>query len=93
LKNTTSVAVISAAPIFPVDFLSEIVLSYATTIHKSQGATITHLELDIGSSVFADGQAYTALSRAKSISGLSIVDIQKRSFKIGKKVKDFYSLP
>jgi len=67
-------------------------LAWATTIHKSQGATISHLELDIGSSVFADGQAYTALSRAKSISGLSIVDIQKRSFKIGKKVKNFYSL-
>uniref|UniRef100_A0A6C0KD65 AAA+ ATPase domain-containing protein n=1 Tax=viral metagenome TaxID=1070528 RepID=A0A6C0KD65_9ZZZZ len=65
--------------------------AWATTIHKSQGATIDLLEIDLGTSIFAYGQAYTALSRARSMDSLKISDLSKRSFKTDKKVIDFYT--
>ena len=65
-------------------------LAWATTIHKSQGATIELLEIDLGRSIFAYGQAYTALSRAVSLEPLRITDISKYSFKTDPKVIEFY---
>ena len=41
--------------------------SYALSIHKSQGMTIDAVELDLGANIFAHGQTYTALSRAKKV--------------------------
>lgn len=65
-------------------------LAWATTIHKSQGATIDKLDIDLGGDIFAYGQAYTALSRAVSLDGLRIKAVLRRSFKTDPKVKQFY---
>jgi ATP-dependent DNA helicase PIF1 len=46
-------------------------LAWAITIHKSQGMSYDYLHVDFGSGTFAPGQAYVALSRARTPQGLS----------------------
>lgn len=53
-------------------------LAYAITIHKAQGMTIPRLIVDL-SRVFANGQAYVALSRAVSIDGLRVVGFNRKT--------------
>ena len=65
-------------------------LAYATTIHKIQGQTIDYLEVDLGSSIFSCGQAYTAISRIKKIEDLNITKLSRASFLCDTKVIDFY---
>jgi len=64
-------------------------LGYAISIHKSQGMTIDCAELEL-KNVFESGQAYVALSRIKSIEGLSIKSINYRNIYTNGKVIDFY---
>lgn len=65
-------------------------LAWAITIHKSQGSTIDCLEIDLGPSVFAPGQAYTGLSRAVSLARVRITDINPHAFKVSRTVEKFY---
>jgi len=46
-----------------------IILAWAMTIHKSQGATYQRIAIDLTQN-FAEGQAYVALSRCVSLDGL-----------------------
>lgn len=64
-------------------------LAYAITIHKSQGMTIDCMEIDL-SKIFAYGQGYTGLSRAKSLEHTRIVNIQGNPFKCDPEVIEFY---
>jgi ATP-dependent exoDNAse (exonuclease V) alpha subunit len=60
-----------------------LVVGYAITIHKSQGLTLEDVRIDLGKGAFAPGQLYVALSRAKSIEGLSFVrDIAPRDVQV-----------
>lgn len=65
-------------------------LSYASTIHKVQGQTIDYLEVDLGSSIFTCGQAYTAISRIKKIEDINITRLSRASFMCDPKVFEFY---
>jgi ATP-dependent exoDNAse (exonuclease V) alpha subunit len=47
-------------------------LAWAVTIHKSQGMTFDQINLDFSRSPFAHGQTYVALSRSRSLNGISL---------------------
>ena len=66
-------------------------LAYALSIHKSQGATLDAIEINIGKDIFAAGQAYTALSRVRNLNNVIIKDVLKNSFIIKDEVLQFYS--
>lgn len=64
-------------------------LAWATTIHKSQGATLDRVRTNI-LDCFEVGQAYVAISRVRSPDGLQITAYSPLSFKASKLVREFY---
>jgi ATP-dependent DNA helicase PIF1 len=66
-----------------------LILSWAITIHKSQGQTIERIKVDCRR-IFATGQLYVALSRATSIKYLQIIGFRKDKVLCDEKVKNFY---
>lgn len=66
-------------------------LGWAITIHKSQGLTLDDLTLDLGGGAFAEGQTYVALSRARTLDGITLVNpISMRDVRTDPVVLDFY---
>jgi ATP-dependent DNA helicase PIF1 len=63
-------------------------LAWAVSIHKSQSCTLDRVVIDLGS-CFEDGQAYVALSRAKSLEGVFLTDFDPASIKANTEVVDF----
>ncbi|MBF92080.1 MAG: hypothetical protein CMP34_04660, partial [Rickettsiales bacterium] len=59
-----------------------LILAWAITIHKAQGASIELAEIDIGNSVFACGQTYVALSRVVSLDGLYLTSFNYKKIKV-----------
>ena len=67
-----------------------LILAWALTIHKSQGATMDLAEVDVGSGIFECGQTYVALSRVKSLQGLYLTSFDARRIRINRQVQEFY---
>jgi len=69
-------------------------LAWALTVHKSQGLTLDSIKIDLGGSgkAFATGQAYVALSRCKTLEGISLEDpLSMNDVKTDQRVVDFYN--
>lgn len=47
-------------------------LAWALTIHKSQGLTFNNVIIDVGRGAFSGGQTYVALSRCRSLDGITL---------------------
>lgn len=65
-------------------------LAWAVTIHKSQGKTFDTAIIDFGRGTFAHGQAYVALSRVRSLQGITLKNpLRAQDVRIDERVRDF----
>ena len=55
-----------------------ICLSYAMTIHKSQGLTLKCVLADLGRKIFVASQSYVALSRVTDLKGLHLINFEPK---------------
>ena len=74
---------IAAATNFPLS------LAWASTIHKSQGATLDRMAVNL-SQLWEPGQAYVALSRLTRGADLFVEKWEARSIKVDPNVVEFY---
>lgn len=65
-------------------------LAWAVTIHKSQGKTFDTAIIDFGRGTFAHGQAYVALSRVRSLQGITLKNpLRAQDVRIDERIRDF----
>lgn len=66
--------------------------AWCLTVHSAQGMTLDAAEIDLGRNIFAHGQAYTALSRVKSLKSVKVIKLDPQSFIVDPLVKKLYDL-
>lgn len=89
-------------PIPPIEFTREVPdagtctriqiplkLAWALTIHKCQGLSLDRCKVSLRGA-FAEGQAYVALSRARSLDGLEVSSLSDACVKVDPVVVRFY---
>ena len=81
--KTKEVEVLASLVQYPVK------LAYAITVHKSQGMSIDYMEADLAK-CFAAGQAYVALSRARTLAGLRVKNFFPSAVKTNQHCVNFY---
>lgn len=73
-----------------VDLSVPLMLAWALTTHKSQGQTLDFVQLTLDSSVFESGMAYVALSRARSLDGITLKSFDPAVVTCDDRVTKFY---
>lgn len=68
-----------------------ITLAWSITIHKSQGLSLDGVLVGLGSGIFEPGMAYVALSRARSIKNVHLIDFTNSSLKCNSKAVQEYN--
>ncbi len=63
-------------------------LAWAITVHKSQGMSLDAVEVDLSKS-FEKGMGYVALSRVRTLSGLTILGINELALEVHPQVLEF----
>lgn len=63
-------------------------LAWAITVHKSQGMSLDAVEVDL-SKAFEPGMGYVALSRVRTLAGLSIIGINENAFQVHPEVLEY----
>ncbi len=65
-------------------------LCYAISIHRAQGQTFDKIIVDLGRGAFAHGMVYVALSRCRTLEGISLrVPIKKKDLIYSKTILEF----
>jgi hypothetical protein len=59
-------------------------LAWSATIHKVQGQTLENVSVSFSGARFTAGQVYVALSRAKSLTGLHLENLDDKKIKVNK---------
>ncbi len=68
-------------------------LAWAVTIHKAQGKTFEKVHIEFGRGTFAPGQAYVALSRCRSLEGMTLTSpLQRHYVFTDKTIKEFMQI-
>ncbi|MCR4328430.1 MAG: AAA family ATPase [Patescibacteria group bacterium] len=62
-------------------------LAWAITVHKSQGMSLDAAHIDL-SSAFEHGQGYVALSRVRTLEGLSLAGFNERSLEVHPEIQE-----
>jgi ATP-dependent DNA helicase PIF1 len=65
-------------------------LSWAISIHKSQGQTLPRVKVDLAR-IFEKGQLYVAISRCVSSKGLQVLNFDRRKVFVDGEVVNFYN--
>lgn len=66
-------------------------LAWAITIHKSQGLTFDNVVIDLGNGAFVNGQVYTALSRCRTLNGITLKrKLRNEDIITDKRIINFY---
>lgn len=68
-------------------------LAWASTIHKSQGMSISRVDISLDRKVFEEGQAYVAVSRVRSLQGLRFSAFEPSVIRANADVQAFYAYP
>jgi hypothetical protein len=63
-------------------------LAWAITVHKSQGMSLDAVEVDLSKS-FEPGMGYVALSRVRTLRGLTILGINQNALRVHPEVLEF----